>query len=102
MKEEKGIHKDEMEKRKIRWRRTDDGKIREGGQRVANDVFLCFQFVGGVQIGDNEMGGKRVGWVGGRRSGRGSNRGGRGERRTEGTIGHGACSQLARVEVRVF
>lgn len=23
-------------------------------------------------------------------------------RRTEGTIGHGACSQLARVEVRVF
>lgn len=27
---------------------------------------------------------------------------GRGERRTEGTIGRGACSQLARVEVRGF
>lgn len=35
-------------------------------------------------------------------SGCSSNRSGRGERSTEGTIGHGACSQLARVEVRGF
>lgn len=55
---------------------------------------LHFQFVGGVQIGDDEMGRKK-GWVvvTGVTQGR---------RRTEGTIGCGACSQLARVEVRGF
>lgn len=36
---------------------------KSGGPRGANVVFLlCFQFVG-VQIGDNELGRKRVGWV---------------------------------------
>lgn len=40
--------------------------------------------------------------VGREESDRSSDRGGTGERRTEGIIGHGACSQLARVEVRVF
>lgn len=60
----------------------------------ANVVFLCFHFVGGVQIEEEE------GWVGGRRSGCSGNRGGGGGR--EGTIGGGACSQLARVEVRGF
>lgn len=36
-----------------------------GDQRGANVVFvLCFQFVGDVQIGDNEFGVKGlVGWV---------------------------------------
>lgn len=56
---------------------------------------LCLCFVDGVQIGDNGEG--RKGWVGGKMSGCSRNRG---ERRTEGTIGHGACSQLAREQVR--
>lgn len=55
--------------------------------------------MGDVQIGNNELGRKRVGWAGGRRSVvvvTGMAEG----RRTGGTIGCGACSQLARVEVR--
>lgn len=68
-------------------------------------MFLCCQFVGDFQIGDNGEGRKRVG-MDGTRSGcnsSSSNRGvAEGRRRTEGTIGHGACSQLARFEVRGF
>lgn len=75
--------------------------------RCANVVwfFLWFQFVGDFQIGDNVKG-DREGWVDGKRSGccssSSSNRSGRGESGTEGTIGHGACSQFARFEVRGF
>lgn len=54
--------------------------------------------MGDVQIGNNESGRKRVGgWVGGVSvvvTGMAEGR------TTEGTIGCGACSQLARVEVR--
>lgn len=72
----------------------------QGDKRGANVVFLlCFHFVGGDQIGDNGWGGRGlVGWVGGRVVVVVT----KGERRTEGTIGHGACSQLARVQVRGF
>lgn len=67
---------------------------------------MCCQFVGDFQIGDNGKGRNRVG-VDGTRSGCNSSSSNRGvaegrRRRTEGTIGHGACSQLARFEVRGF
>lgn len=63
-----------------------------------NDVFLsCFQLVCGVQIGDDELG-EKEGWVGWKEECVVVV--GEEERRTEGTIGRGACSQLARVEVR--
>lgn len=69
-------------------------------------MFLCCQFMGDFQIGDNGKGRNRVG-VDGTRSGCNSSSSNRGvaegrRRRTEGTIGHGACSQLARFEVRGF
>lgn len=68
-------------------------KLGKGG------AMLCFQFVGGVQIGENECGRKRVWWIGGGVVGVVTVVAER-RRRTEGTIGRGACSQLARVEVR--
>lgn len=59
-----------------------EGGVEEGKEMVegqlmvtcANVVFLCFHFVGGFQIEEEE------GWVGGRRSGCSGNRGGGGER----------------------
>lgn len=83
--------------------REDRGK-NQGYQRVANVAFLCRQFVGDYQIGDNGKGRKRVGWME-----RGVfvivvvvteewQRGG-GQREQ---LVIGACSQLARFEVRGF
>lgn len=83
--------------------REDCGK-NQGYQRVANVVFLCCQFGGDNQIGDNGKGRERVGWME-----RGVfvmvvvvteewQRGG-GQREQ---LVIGACSQLARFEVRGF